>query len=93
MIMILFVFFIIGLIGCEDIDLEGKVAVLGNEPHTYLALITDDHGDFKIVGKLEKKIWDNYQQIRIRVKGNIIKEGIGPGFPPELEVTKVIEVK
>ena len=78
------------IFSCGDI-IEGRVAMKGNDPHTYLSIVTEEGQEFKIVGKLEKEIATKYQGNTIKVKGIIIEEGIGPGFPPHFEVLKIIE--
>jgi hypothetical protein len=74
-----------------SVTIEGKISVKGNEPNVYLALTTKDNREYSIVGKYEKEIWEKYQGQSIRVKGRIVKKGIGPGFPDEFEVTGIME--
>lgn len=68
----------------------GTVAVKGNEPFTYLALVTDK-GDMKIVGSMKQKLRDCCQGKLVTVKGAIVKEGKGFMMPPELEVSEIVD--
>jgi hypothetical protein len=77
----------------NPITIKGSISVKGNEPHTYLALTTDRNEEFSIVGKKKKEIWENYQGQVITVKGKIVRKSIGPGFPAEFDVTKIIDPK
>ena len=84
---ILSIFFI----SCGD-TIEGRVAMKGNEPHTYLSIVTEKGQEFRIVGKLEKKISKNYQGNTIKIRGEIVKNGVGAGFPPHIDVNKIIHI-
>ncbi len=75
--------------GCTSLVFRGKVTVKGSEPHTYLVLVAKDT-EYKLVGRLQEKIWQQYQGRTIEVRGEIIKDAIGPGFPAELEVTEIL---
>lgn len=77
---------------CSSLKVAGRVAVKGNEPHTYLVLVSDSR-EYKLVGPLQEKIWKTYQGQRIRVRGRIVREALGPGFPAELEVLEILEVE
>ena len=74
------------ILGC--VTLSGRVAVKGNEPHTYIVLITDDT-EYIIVGDLAGEIRREYQKKIITVKGKIVKKAI-PGKPAELEVFEIL---
>ncbi|HNW27622.1 MAG TPA: hypothetical protein PKN50_04015 [Spirochaetota bacterium] len=76
------------MMGCSS-TYTGKIAVKGNEPFTYLALVTDN-GDMKITGPLEKKLREHFQGRRVTVKGTIVKEGKGFLSLRELEVTEIV---
>ncbi|MDY6969145.1 MAG: hypothetical protein SVR08_10910 [Spirochaetota bacterium] len=79
--------------GSIALEINGKVSVKGNEPHTYLVIITRKYGALKIVGAFEKEIRRNYQQKYIKVNGKVVKKTIGPGFPAEFKVTEIIEIR
>lgn len=70
----------------------GKVAVKGNEPFTYLALVTGE-GELKIAGPLQKKIRDGLQGRVITVKGTITGKGKGFMALPELNVTEIVNIE
>lgn len=70
----------------------GKVAVKGNEPFTYLALVTGG-GDFKITGPLQKKIRDGFQGRVITVKGTITGKRKGFMALPELNVSEIVNIE
>ena len=70
----------------------GKVAVKGNEPFTYLVLVTDK-GDLKITGPLQEKIRDSFQGRIITVKGTIVKKKKGFMALSELEATEIVNVE
>jgi hypothetical protein len=78
----------ITLPACAD-TFTGKIAVKGNEPFTYLVLVTEK-GDMKIVGSLQIKLRDNFQGKHVTVKGMVIKKGGGFMALPELEVTEIV---
>ena len=84
-----FLFF--GLTSCLAMTVQGKVAVKGSEPHTYLAL-SAEQTEYSLVGPLAEDLSRNYQGKYLRVRGEIIKEALGPGFPAEFEVQEIIEV-
>lgn len=80
--------------GCGTLRVEGRVAVVGNEPHTRLVLtVSPDRVQYALVGPLAKQIWRQYQGRTIRVEGRIIRESGGPGIPAELEVTRILGVR
>lgn len=77
----------------EDVlqEVKGVISVKGNEPFTYLAITISGQGEYKIVGKWMKSLRSQYQQQQIVVKGIIVKESAGPGFPAELDVIEIVE--
>lgn len=79
------------VLSCTTTTYSGKIAVIGSEPHTFVSLINEDGEIFKITGKYEKKLWENYQNQRVILKGTVIEEAKGPGFPAVLEVNKIVE--
>ena len=78
--------------GCSSVKIAGRVAVKGSEPHTYLVLVSNGQ-DYKLVGPLRDEIWKSFQGRRIRVRGRIVREARGPGFPAELEVLEILGVE
>ena len=83
---------LIGFIGCAQdniIELEGRVAVKGSSPHTYLSIKdSKSHTSYKIQNQ-EKFDLMKKQNQTIKVKATLIKEAIGPGFPAVIEVVEV----
>lgn len=74
----------------NTIELNGKIVMKGNAPHTYLVIedrITKK--EYKIekyqAFKLEKK-----QNKRVTLKAIVIQESIGPGFPAIVKVLDII---
>jgi len=55
-------------------DIEGKIAMYGNEPFTYLAITTKDNKIYKIV---DDKSLSSYQGEIIKVDAHILKEPDG----------------
>ncbi len=82
-----------GLLMSCNATFTGPVAVKGNEPFTYLALSTKDHGELRIAGPLAAKIRAEYQNRTLTVEGRITAKGTGPGFPPVLDVTRIVRVE
>ncbi len=82
-----------GTSSCRSVTFHGKVAVRGSEPHTYLSLLSADKGEAALVGPLRDEIEANYQGRYIKVEGRVVKKAAGPGFPAELEVIRILEVR
>jgi len=79
----------LSLLGCAssaDTTLEGKVAVKGSMPHTYL-VIEDKatHKDYRIVNPKDFNLI-NMQNKIVKIKAEVVKKAIGPGFPAEIKV-------
>lgn len=80
--------------GCSSLRVEGRVAVVGSEPHTQLVLtVSRDHTQYALVGPLAEQIWRQYQGRSIRVEGRIVKESPAPGIPAQLEVIRILAVR
>ena len=88
-----FILLAAGVSACRSATFQGKVAVRGSEPHTYLSLLSEEGRDAALVGPLAAEIEANFQGRYIRVEGRIVKEATGPGFPAEIEVVKILEVR
>ena len=78
------------LAGC--LTYTGRVSVKGNEPHSYVVLVTQDDTAYRLVGDLAPRIRKEYQNMTIVVRGCIVKEAVGPGFPAELHVEEIVRV-
>ncbi len=66
------------------IELTGRVTVTGSAPLTILVLVTEtDH--YEIVGDLAAELRKR-QQLHVTVRGRVVREAAGPGFPAQLQV-------
>jgi len=83
---------LMGFIGCAQdnmIELEGRVAVKGSSPHTYLSIKdSKSHKSYKIQNQ-EKFDLMKKQNQTVKIEAILIKEAIGPGFPAVIEVVEV----
>jgi len=70
-------------------ELEGRVAVKGNSPHTYLSIKdSKSQKSYKIQNQTEFDLMKKQNQT-VKVKAVLLKEAIGPGFPAVIEVVEV----
>lgn len=80
-----------GFIGCAQdniMELEGRVAVKGSSPHTYLSIKdSKSQKSYKIENQTEFDLMKKQNQM-VKVKAVLIKEAIGPGFPAVIEVVE-----
>ena len=72
------------------IKLTGKLSVKESAPHTKLVLTTSDGKQFQIVGDLEAELRDRYQYRTVTLKGEVVREAIGPGFPAQFEAVEIL---
>lgn len=83
---------LMGFIGCAQdntMELEGRVAVKGSSPHTYLSIKdSKSHKSYKIQNQ-EKFDLMKKQNQTVKIEAILIKEAIGPGFPAVIEVVEV----
>ena len=84
---------LIGLfVGCAQdniMELEGRVAVKGSTPHTYLTIKDiKSQQNYKILNQAKFDLMRKQNQT-VKVKAVLIKEAIGPGFPAVIEVVEV----
>ncbi len=84
---------LIGLfVGCAQdnmMELEGRVAMKGSEPHTYLSIKdSKSQKSYKIQNQAKFDLMKRQNQT-LKVKAVLIKEAIGPGFPAVIEVVEV----
>jgi len=79
----------LSLLGCTnsaDTNLEGKIAVKGSGPHTYLVIEDEKtHKDYKIANPKEFNLIDK-QNKTVKLKAKVVRKAIGPGFPAEIKV-------
>ncbi len=76
--------------GCDTVVVTGSVTVKGSEPHTYLALVTDE-GDFSLRGDM-RQVLSSYQHSTVTLRARIVRDARGPGLPAELEVIEILKV-
>jgi uncharacterized lipoprotein NlpE involved in copper resistance len=90
---ILILMMIFSFIGCAnsmDMDLEGKIAVKGSEPFSYLSIKDEKTSkNYKIENKESFDLMHQQNKV-VKIKAELVKEAVGPGFPA---VIKVLEVK
>ena len=82
----------LGFIGCAQdniMDIEGRVAMKGSSPHTYLTIKdTKSQKSYKIHNQAKFDLMTKQNQT-IKIKAVLIKEAVGPGFPAVIEVVEV----
>jgi len=71
----------------------GRISLKGNEPHTWLALSTEDGTVYELIGERAAVIRDRHQNRRLRVEGKVVSAAKGPGFPARIEVGAFSEVQ
>lgn len=75
----------------QVIELTGRVTVTGSAPRTILVLVTEtDH--YQIVGDLAPEL-RTLQQVHVTVRGRVVSEAAGPGFPARLQVDSYTRVR
>ena len=67
------------------LEVSGRVVVVGSDPHVLLVVVTEAGTEYELVGELAAELWD-LQQRRVRVRGEVVQQAYGPGFPARLEV-------
>ena len=71
-------------------EITGKLSVKGSAPHTMLVLTTSGGREYQIVGDLEAELRDEYQYRTVTLKGEVVKQAVGPGFPAQFEAVKIV---
>ena len=75
----------------QFIELTGRVTVTGSAPLTILVLVAEaDH--YEIVGDLAPEL-RKLQQLHVTVRGRVVREAVGPGFPARLQVVSYTRVR
>ena len=69
----------------EMISITGRVVVTGSDPLVILVIVTDANEQYELVGEQADPLWD-LQQLQVTVRGRVVQEASGPGFPAQLEV-------
>ena len=66
------------------VEVSGRVTVAGSDPHVMLVLVgAEEH--YELVGDHAPALW-HLQQRRVTVRGRVVRQAYGPGFPAQLEV-------
>ena len=78
--------------GGQGIAATGRVIVTGSAPHVLLVLESDT-GAYELVGDHAAELW-SLQGRQVTVRGRVVREAHGPGFPARLEVDdfEILEV-
>lgn len=72
-----------------QIELEGRIAMKGSEPSSYLVIEdTNSSKEYKIVNPSDFDLAKRQNHI-VKLKAEITKAGIGAGFPAQINVTEV----
>lgn len=66
------------------IAVTGRVTVTGSEPNVQLVIVADAL-TYELVGAPAAELW-GLQQRRVTVRGRVVREAYGPGFPAQLRV-------
>ena len=66
------------------IAVTGRVTVTGSEPNVQLVIVADAL-TYELVGAPAGELW-GLQQRRVTVRGRVVREAYGPGFPAQLQV-------
>ncbi len=74
----------------KRMQIKGKISIKGSGAHTYLCLSSDTGVDYRLTGALKEMIWVRYQQEMMTLEGVISKKALGPGFPAEFTVHKIL---
>ena len=74
----------------QIIELTGRVTVTGSAPLLMLVLVTETD-QYEIVGDLVPEL-RNLQQLFVTVRGRVVREAYGPGFPAQLQVDSYTRV-
>ncbi len=69
----------------EMISITGRVVVTGSDPLVILVIVTGANEQYELVGEQADPLWD-LQQLQLTVRGRVVQEASGPGFPAQLEV-------
>ena len=69
----------------EMIAVTGRVVVTGSDPLVTLVLVTGANEQYELVGEQADPLWE-LQQRYVTVRGRVVQEAAGPGFPAQLEV-------
>jgi len=69
----------------EMVAVTGRVVATGSDPFVILVIVTGANEQYELVGEQADPLWD-LQQRQVTVRGRIVQQALGPGFPAQLEV-------
>jgi len=78
--------------GSDEMEVIGKVYLMGNEPFTYVALKTDDGQVYALVGEHEKEL-RRLQGRRVKVAGKLSEEKPRGDTAIEVKAFRLVEEK
>jgi len=67
------------------LEIQGKIALRGNDPHSYLTVITSDNRLYQIIGIKEKELARRQGQ-ELLLEGQVTNPALGPGRPAQFNV-------
>jgi hypothetical protein len=67
------------------IAVTGRVVATGSDPFVILVIFTNANEQYELVGERADPLWDLQQQ-HLTVRGRVVRDAAGPGFPAQLEV-------
>jgi len=88
----LMVFAVMAFMGCSksgELSIEGKIAMKGSMPHSYLVIEDkQSHKNYKIQNSTSFNLMHRQKEI-VSIKAKLLKKAVGPGFPAIIEVLEV----
>lgn len=84
------------LVACTQsnaLELQGRIAMKGTATHSYLVIEdTLTNKSYKIQNQSFKDLINKQKHI-VKIKADLLKDAVGPGFPAVIKVLEVKEVK
>ena len=77
------------VLGCASVTYTGRVVVAGSDPRVQVVLVTTEER-YEMVGALRDEL-KGMQGTTISVRGTLLREARGPGFPAQLEVERILQ--
>ena len=68
----------------QAVEVTGRVTVTGSHRDYKLVIVTDTVA-YELIGDRAEDIW-TLQQRSVQVRGRVVSEAAGPGFPAQLNV-------
>ena len=62
----------------------GRVTTIGSDPRITLVIVTETE-QYELAGSRSEELW-RLQQRYLTVRGHVVRQASGPGFPARLEV-------